>query len=71
MNTPTTLTTQTIAAIHTPARWRTKVILLVAKLASRRASTAHSPPAAAHHSRAARDIIVQARLAEDRRLTGL
>jgi hypothetical protein len=58
------------------------IALLVATLAWRRASTAHPPPsmaghidraarAAPQHSRAARHIIVQARLAEDRRLTGL
>jgi hypothetical protein len=58
------------------------ITLLVAKLTWRRASTAHPPPpmvdhidraarAAPQHSRAARDIIVGARLAEDRRLTGL
>jgi hypothetical protein len=70
-------------ATHRPARWRTMITLFVAKLASRMASPARSPAppsmarhidrarAAARHPRAARDITIQARLAEDRRLTGL
>jgi hypothetical protein len=58
------------------------ITLAAAKLGRLRAFVAHSPAstachidrvvwAAGQHRRAARDIILQARRAEDRRLTGL
>jgi hypothetical protein len=61
-------------ATHRPAGWRTMITLLVAKFASRGTTARHIDRiarAAAPHTRAARDITVQARLAEDRRLSGL